>query len=160
VSQQWTNFMIACEFWSALTVKDILGLLTLVVAVFGGCIAYQQWRTNSLKVQHDLYERRIAVYSALMEVLAKGKFNEVGLSAFFQKTRESYFLFGKEISDYLDLIYKKAADLQDLDEERRKTGLTPEELHRLNVDRQNLVKWFNEQYDAAREKFSKHLKLY
>jgi hypothetical protein len=156
--------MIACEFFGAWTAKDILtvssGLLTPFVAIIGLWIARQQWRTNHLKVQHDLYERRIAVYSTLMEILAKGKFNEAGLSAFFQKTRESYFLFGKEISDYLDLIYKKAADLQDLDEDRRNTGLAPEELHRLNVDRQNLMKWFKEQYDVAREKFSEHLKLY
>jgi len=42
---------------------DILtALLTPTVAILGVTIAYQQWRLNSKKFKHELYDRRLHIY--------------------------------------------------------------------------------------------------
>jgi hypothetical protein len=58
--------MIACEITNAWTMKD---LLTPLIAFFGTAITLLQWQTSKIKVQHDLFERRFAVYAALIDYL-------------------------------------------------------------------------------------------
>src|SRR5689334_23253843 len=94
------------EWFQALATPTI-GLLALY-------IAWQQWRTNRLKVRHDLYERRLSLYLAVMEFLVAANANratDAERHVFLQKTRESYFLFGPKTSDYLKCLYEKAVDL-------------------------------------------------
>jgi hypothetical protein len=158
--------MIACIIADAWTPKDFLTILfPMVSAVFLGYVAWQQWRTNHLKVQHDLFERRIAVFTALMEFLvpifSDVNVDERAANTFLQKTRESYFLFGEDIADYLKLIHDKATDLQCLHSQIHESNQLPdEERNRLINERKSIKTWFNEQPLVARVKFAKRLKLY
>ena len=58
--------MIACIITDAWTLRDGLTFLLTAIAVW---IAYQQWLTNELKVQHDLYEQKFAVFTVLIDFL-------------------------------------------------------------------------------------------
>jgi hypothetical protein len=158
--------MIACEFLDNWTVKDALiffsGLLTPLLAIIASYIACQQWRTNRLKVQHDLYERRFAIYTALIGFLREGKEDKVATFTFLQKIiGESHFLFGKEISNYLDTVYKKAVAFQYQNSELNSSDLPAGE-RRSNLANEygESLKWFGDQFEVAREKFAKYLKLY
>lgn len=163
-----TNFMIACEFSNIWTARDILtvssGLLTPLIAIIATGIAWQQWRTNHLKVQHDLYERKLAVYTALMEFLdpifSDGNVGVSATIAFLRKTRESYFLFGNDIEDYLKLIHDKAIALDALHSQIHESNLPDGDRSHLIDERTQLKMWFNKQPLVARDKFAKHLKLY
>jgi len=160
--------MIACDFLGAWTAKDILtvssGLLTPFVAIIGLWIARQQWRTNHLKVQHELYERRLAVYISLLDFLvpifSDCNIDEPAMNRFLWKTRESCFLFGKNIETYLQLIYDKAVDLNRLHSQIHESNLPDADRSRLIDERKQLKFWFNEQPLVARDKFAKLLKLY
>lgn len=143
------------------------GLLTPLLAVVATYIAYQQWHTNQIKLQHDLYERRLAVFTTLMEFLSltllQGTKTEgLGMGTFHNKTRESCFLFGKEIPDYLDEVYNKAFRLYAMNlkfsPDNPPTG---EELNRLMDEKDQLREWIiAELKTGARDRFAKYLKLY
>ena len=83
---------------------DLLAaLLTPVIAIVTTYIAIQQYRANQMKLRHDLYDRRLQLYNAVAEfwshVMREGTADRAQLTTLLQKTRESYFLFGKEIAD-------------------------------------------------------------
>lgn len=148
-------------------VKILSAALTPVLGILAAYIAWQQWRTNHLKVRHDLYERRLAIYFAVMEFLASimrtANPNDTEAITFLQKTRESYFLFGNDLADYLETIYKNSIDLQVT------AGMLNDPMSRLPVGdkrtelirkKSELMGWFTNQPIVAREKFSKYMRLY
>ena len=75
----------------------IIGLSTV-------CIAWRQWRTAELKRRHDLLERRLKVYEAVMDFFEN--FETSDGDEFIRQVRVSRFLFSKEMSNYLDGIHK------------------------------------------------------
>ena len=76
--------MIAFEFPDVQTLKNVLivfsGLIAPVTLVITTYIAIQQRRTNNLKVRHDLYDRRFAVYAALSSFLAQTQLNAFSIN--------------------------------------------------------------------------------
>ena len=87
-------------------------LLTPLIAVVMTYIALQQYRANRLKLRQNLYDRRFALYNATAEFLAyifsHGAVDNQQLFPFLQRTRESYFLFGPDVADYVTTLHKKA----------------------------------------------------
>lgn len=141
------------------------GLLTPVIAVLATYIAWQQWQTNRLRVKHDLYERRLVIYSALIQFLSvigrNAQASNAEAAIFLQNTRESCFLFGTDIPDYLNTVYLNWVELC-----KQETML--EGSHRLPVgearskmvdENDELLKWFNDQFDIGREKFAPYMTL-
>ena len=88
-------------------------ILTLV-AIIGAGIAYLQWRTAHQRVVLDLFDKRYSIWSKMREPIAEivreGKVaNDVEMR--FLRARDgSEFLFGKEVNDYLDKLYKAILD--------------------------------------------------
>lgn len=158
--------MIACIITDAWSPKDYLTILLAIIATW---IAYQQWLTNKLKVQHDLYERKFAVFTTLIDflnaVIEKGLYQDNQSlkirENFLIKTRESYFLFKKEskIPDYLTDVFKKAEDfgtnycLISNDEKLSKQ----EQIAKIDKEREWLLKQLK---TGAKDKFIEHIKLY
>jgi hypothetical protein len=147
-------------------IKIFTAMLTPILGIIAVYIAWQQWRTSDLKRRHDLYERRLAIYLAVMEFLAcimrKTRATDAEMISFLQKTRESYFLFGPEIAEYLDKIYKRAVEL-----EYHNTMLNNpasslpvgEERTRLAHEKSEAMKWCTAQFEITREKFAEYMSL-
>jgi hypothetical protein len=139
-------------------------LLTPVIAMVTTYIAIQQYRANQLKLRQDLYDRRLSLYNAVAEFLAhvmqEGTADQTQLIALLQKTRESYFLFGKEVSDYVTDLYKKGVDLQSYERQLNHTNLPiGGERTRLAEQKGELLKWFGDQFDVIQPMFAKKLSL-
>jgi hypothetical protein len=161
-------------FLDSVTSKDLLtifsGLLTPLLAVIATYIAYQQWHTSRIKLQHDLYDRKYAVYAALTNFLIQTQLDVLHVNyntiiLFGQKVKESYFLFDPEVSNYLEEVLKKGMALCDLNfklnDPRLDAGLTNDTRTQLASEFGKQLDWFRQQLDSvAREKFKKHLKLY
>lgn len=144
---------------------DLLSaLLTPLIAVIATYIAYQQYRANQLKLRHDLYDRRLQVFNAVAEFLAhvmrEGTTDRAQLMTLLQKTRESYFLFGNQVSKYVTELYEKGVDLEYYDKQLDHSGLpVGEERTRLAHQQGDLLKWFADQFDVIRPLFAKTLSL-
>ena len=148
--------------------KDVLdyfaAALAPITAVAMIYIAYRQYRLEKLKWKHELYEKRLAIFRSTMELLAvimrDGNVDIVTLSKFNAETSESYFLLGRDICDYLLEVYRKGVHLRTLNEKLQVSNLPiGEERTRLADESGDLLKWFLDQFNVAREKFAEHLAL-
>ncbi|MEQ1816116.1 MAG: hypothetical protein ABL861_06545 [Nitrosomonas sp.] len=85
-------------------------LLTPLIAVVATYIAYQQWQTNKQKLMLERYDRRLKVYEEVCKILsiiirdANASYDD--LLRFRTAVSEADFLFGREIPEYIDEIYK------------------------------------------------------
>jgi CHASE3 domain sensor protein len=144
-------------------IEVLSALLTPTIAVVATYIAYQQHRTNKLKVRADLYDRRMDVFNAVTDLLGHiGGAAAVDLDqlrVFLQKTRESYFLFGNEIPEYLDKLYSAGVTLRHQTKKLFSDLPVGPERDRLADENGALVKWFLDQFDVAQKKFGKYLRL-
>jgi len=146
-------------------IADLLqGLLTPVIAVVATYIAYQQWQTNKRKLILDRYDRRLKIYEHVKRILsiilrdAVASYDD--LLKFRTLTSEADFLFGPEIKEYLDEIYKHGVKLQGSTSQYRDyTQEKPQGYdHQRVVDGMHAeLTWLTEQFEPARSKFRKYL---
>lgn len=145
-------------------VKISQALLTPLIAIVATYIAWQQWNTNKQKLILDRYDRRLRIYEEVRKILsillrdAKVSFEE--LLKFRTSVSEADFLFGPEISEYIDEIYKRGIQLQYWNGEYRDyTQEKPEGYdHKKIVDGMHAeLKWLTNQFEPAKQKFKKYL---
>src|SRR5579859_179786 len=107
-----------CEFeqwisginWS-LVGSCIQGSLTLVIGGIAVYIASRQWKTAAYRVKLDLYAQRIRVFDEFRKLLGliyTTGIDDPQLFEFLSKTSEAVFLFGPEIAEYRDEVYRRS----------------------------------------------------
>jgi hypothetical protein len=145
---------------------DILqALLTPTVAIFGSYIAYQQWHINKVRLKHELYDRRMAVYTKLMDyigvILSEAHVNDTAFFDWMKKSYEGYFLFNDEIIKYFELINEKSRALRKVHRTMSTDKAKGDEQlwGNLSMQDEELQQWFEKQFNAAKEKFSPFLRL-
>jgi len=141
-------------------------LLTPLVAVVATYIAWQQWKTNQLKLHLDRYDRRLKVYEEVRQILsiivrdAKASYED--LLKFRRAVSEADFLFGPEIPAYIDEIYQRGVKLQFWSAEYRdSTQAKPEGYdHQKVCDGMHTeLLWLSDQFEPAHQKFKKYLDI-
>ncbi len=91
-----------------------------------------------------------------------GTINLETLLEFYSSVSESHFLFGPEISEYIDEIYKHGTALGLLKEERKDQQRHHQEGYDYKTTAAEMnkeLRWFVEQSEPAKDKFKKYLKL-
>jgi hypothetical protein len=142
------------------------GLLTPVIAIVTVYIAYQQWQTNRQKVELDRYDRRLRIYEEVRRILsiilrdAGASIDD--LQKFRISVSEADFLFGPEIPEYIDEIYKRGLNLWRRNEEYR--GYSQSQIKPPGYDHDKVVEemnseltWLTGQFEPAKQKFKKYL---
>jgi len=114
--------------------------------------AREQAETNRLQYRLAIFDKRMGVFNATMgllgAVVGKAKVELDQLFTFIRETRDDVFLFGPEIDQYIDEIYKKGVELNTADFVGRQEDI---------ARRTELLKWFVEQTREAKAKFLKYL---
>jgi hypothetical protein len=139
-------------------------LLTPLIAIVATYIAWQQWKTNKQKLVLDRYDRRLHVYEEVRKILsiifrdAKASYDD--LLKFRTSVSEADFLFGSEITSYIDEIYSRGVKLQYWSGEYRDfTQEMPEGYDHQKVcdGMHSELNWLIEQFEPAKQKFKKYL---
>ena len=141
-------------------------LLTPLIAVVATYIAYQQWQTNKQKLMLERYDRRLKVYEEVRKILsiiirdANASYDD--LLRFRTAVSEADFLFGREIPEYIDEIYKQGINLHSWNSQYRDSNQPPREGydHSKVVDGMHAeLTWLTEQFEPAKQKFKKYLDI-
>ena len=140
--------------------------LPAVGAVIAGAslfIAYQQKRLADIRLQHELYDRRFAVYEAT-KAFVIGAIDDdqmtAGLYLTFQRgTSQSVFLFDATLTTYLNEINRRGLELFRLHRRLAETQLDDEARIRCADEAAATTTWFSEQFDPLIEKFGPFLRL-
>lgn len=141
-------------------------LLTPSIALIGAFLAWQQWRINKLKIRLERYDKRLRVYQEVVKILSiiarDAGASTDDLLKFITETSEADFLFGSEIRNYIDEIYRRGLHLWRYNTEYRDyTQEKPEGYdHAKIVDGMHAeLEWLVEQIGPAKEKFRKYLDI-
>ena len=141
----------------------LAALLTPLVAIFGGCIAWQQWRTAREKLKIDLFDRRLPIYEQTRDILSRQlglghAFDSAQVTDFGVKTRVSRWLYDASIADYLqEGIVGKLQDLHDVESELE-GSITDAQKEGLIARRRQLRNWLEDQlYNVLDRKFGRYL---
>lgn len=141
-------------------------LLTPLIAVVATYIAFQQWQTNRQKLVLDRYDRRLKVYEEVRKILsiilrdADASYDD--LLRFRTSVSEADFLFGQDITEYIDEIYKRGLKLHYWNQQYRDaTQEQPEDYDHEKVVEGSHVEftWLTEQFEPAKQKFKKYLDI-
>ena len=144
-------------------VDYLSALLTPTLAIFGSIIAFQQSRTNSKRLKHELFDRRYEQFTVIREfigsIMTSGKSDSIEQAKFLTGTQGIRFVFDQEIDDYIEnTIWHLAIELECLDAELE--GLpTGKERSALVKRRSNIKKRLYQELKILESKFEKYLQL-
>lgn len=101
--------------WVQVLLLVLQALAVPVIAAAGVWIARQQMHIARVKLQHDLYDRRYAVFQAartlLAEVTTHRLASDEALRLFVIGTSDARFLFDDKLADYLENMRQHVAGL-------------------------------------------------
>jgi hypothetical protein len=139
------------------------GLLTPVIAVVAVYIARQQWKTNAHKLKLDLYDRRFKVFEAAREILGlmyTSGVRDAQLLNVLTKTADTEFLFGREVKEYLEEIYRHVQTLISANSQMSANWETPVEVRsRIAEAETTEVRWATGEVNRIADRFKKYLNL-
>lgn len=101
---------------------DLLSaLLTPTIAVAVMLIAYLQWRTNYIRLKHELFDRRYEIFNVAVKFVLETSVDEIyrgrELINFLEGTSGAAFIFNSELGDLLIAIFEHAQKLGGANEE-------------------------------------------
>lgn len=139
-------------------------LLTPVIAVVTTYIAIQQYRTNRLRIRLDLFEKRYAIYEGAKDfIFLVVRDGDLPNEAFFKlsdETQDAFFLFGRNVDGYIDILREKGARLKSLRERLSDQSLAVgEERSTLSAESAELSAWFGRQVLDSKRVFKKYLRV-
>jgi hypothetical protein len=137
--------------------------VSLTLGLIVAYVAYQQWRTNSLRLKHEIFDRRMEVYNrvqdALGELLQGDTFSSGALNDFRLAARNSEFLFPKHVCSHLEEIWAAARKHYLQTDKLQKQGeRSGAETTRKTLD--ELEDWLQRQPKQVHHKMLPFLRLY
>jgi hypothetical protein len=151
-------------FLNALTFDDWLRIVstlsTLAIGIAAWFLSCQQFRISKSKLKFDLYEKRLSLFHVVRDfasTVALGGEWESG--QLYRNTIERYFLFEKDVCDYIDEMYEKAKLLERTKLDLDPLGFDDEEKRELSNKLVELKTWFFDQSDTMLQVFSNDLSI-
>ena len=136
--------------------------LLLVIAASTTYIAYQYYRKDKAHANSDLYENRLRIYREIVKLLSTitryGDISRQSLQEFRAQTQEGAFLFGPEITDYIDKLHAQASKLRATNDRLKSTDLPiGEERDGVTVENSKQLIWLADQLPRLKKLFEPYL---
>jgi hypothetical protein len=101
------------------------------IGLLAAVIGYFQWKTAQQKVLLDLFDRRMATYTALREIVAMVMASSSAATPdnsfkFLEALDRAEFLFGAKVIEHLQKIRQSIYDIHDMATERKDLQPGPE----------------------------------
>lgn len=139
----------------------IAAFASAVTACISANIAYQQYKIEKHRLRLDLYKKRLTVFIAVVELIKATNISELSdkiLSDFLADTAEAYFLFDKDILDYLHQLHSNYAEILGItDRKNDQEWNSEDERNNYLTKRREYKQWFRKQIVVSQEKFNKYL---
>jgi hypothetical protein len=130
---------------------------------FGGYVAWRQWRTAQDRLRLDLFEKRLAIYTATMKFLASiltsGRVDRDEEHLWSIAVREAKWLLNRDLEVYFYSELRARALRHEALTEALKPVPPGEERSKMVHDQSKLFEWFQSQYDVIDAKFAPFLQL-
>jgi hypothetical protein len=101
------------------------GLLTIIIGMIVAYIAWQQYKANVLNLRLARYDRRFKVYDAVKQflsaVMRDARVSPEDLQKLGSALAESDFLFGREVQEYIDEVYRRGFQFRSANEKYDQT---------------------------------------
>jgi hypothetical protein len=144
-------------------VQILQALAVPLIAAVGAWVAIQQMRIARIKLQHDLYDRRYAIFQAVRRFLDATVVSLVVssdiLRAFVIGTADAEFLFPDELAAYLGEMSRRARTAQSIYTTMQSLPEGSPERAKANLAANEQTRWLVEQIDALTARFRDVLKL-
>lgn len=139
-------------------------VVTLLLAILTTSFIWRQVRLEITRTRMEAYDRRLKIYNSIKiyiaEVQTYGTTTSEKSAILLQETREALFLFkDKEISNYINSLYKKGIDLEYLQKQLSENYLTQEQREKVAGQSKELKQWFTNQHKVTENLIDEYLRL-
>ncbi|WP_114717820.1 hypothetical protein [Vibrio cholerae] len=149
-------------------VTILSALLVPILTIIGIYVAYQQYVINRQRLNHETYERRLAVYKAVQLHLSKtiqmGRTTYQDALKFNSEASEAAFLFDSEISDLISKIYKQSISMASYNEKLCPSGggqglPIGDKRNEVAEKESELLQWHMDTLSELKSIFHPHMKI-
>jgi hypothetical protein len=143
-------------------VQYVKAFSLLFIAFVGAWIAFRQMQIAAMRLDHDLYDRRYAVFNATRKMLAEfvshANVTTEDLRAFLLGTGDAVFLFDDRIAEYLQEMRRRASSVASINIALEALPVGEQRSKAVQVSMGH-VQWLIEQLDGLSDKFKPYLRL-
>lgn len=122
---------------------------TPLIAIIATYIAAEQFLVNRRQYRLALFEKRMAIFNStatmIASVVQEANVTIPQCMKFLQDTRDNEFLFGKEVADFINEVYREATKLHAFMAVNNAAQAAP------------IAEWFGGQIAEARKVFGKYV---
>ena len=137
-------------------IQVVSGLLAPCIAVTVAYIARQQYKVNSLRLKHELFDRRMQLYYAVRDLRFKlvsspGRFTDEDLTSFQIMIQPANFLLSEPAAVFLRVCEERAREYLDREDAIKELDLG-EQLQAFQQQNRETRQWFrtlNQELDTA-----------
>ncbi len=142
--------------------ETLSGLLTPVLAIVATVILVLQYVLAKRRWRLDLYDKRYPVFLATMQYLSfigqHASVDDEELFKFLRNSKDKEFLFGNNVQEYLEQLYKKGVRLNYLNR-RLDHEAVDEKRTKLADELEETLNWFSKQFEVSKALFGEYLKI-
>lgn len=145
-----------------LWVQYLQAFSLLFIAGIGAWIAFRQMQIAALKLEHDLYDKRYAVFEAtrkmLAEVVTHANLTMNDFRSFVLGTGDAVFLFDDQLAEYLDEMRKHTSKLIAINHALESMPVSDQRTKAVDASSAEL-QWLVAQLESLSDKFKPYLRL-
>jgi len=135
-----------------------------LIAVFGIWIAFQQYRLKKYTLRKDLFDKRLTVFYAAIELINMSLQSQhpkiEAVDEFNQKVAAAPFLFNTEITDYLKELRRRYLKIREISDQENDQDFSDDNVRdRLLKERREHKQWMREQPTIMETLFKKYFNL-